>query len=108
MAKWISVLPVEELTAGMYQLLELDQVELLLVNIAGEFFAIENRCSHDGGELNGGEICAAEITCPRHGARFNLKTGAVLSAPAFENIATYPVRVIDNMVQVFDQKKITK
>jgi 3-phenylpropionate/trans-cinnamate dioxygenase ferredoxin subunit len=108
MAKWISVLPVDELTSGMTKLLEFDEVELLLINIAGEFFAVENRCSHDGGELNGGELCAAEITCPRHGARFNLKTGAALSAPAFESINTYPVRVIDNRVQVFDQEKITK
>ncbi|ABM03315.1 Rieske (2Fe-2S) domain protein [Psychromonas ingrahamii 37] len=105
MAKWISVLPADELSAGMTKVLALDQIELLLINIAGEFFAIENRCSHDGGELNGGEICAAEITCPRHGARFNIKTGAVLSAPAFENIATYPVRIIDNEVQVFLHEK---
>ena len=80
----------------------------MLTNIAGEFYAIENVCSHDGGELSGGEICGAEITCPRHGACFNLKTGAVLSAPAFENIRTYPVRVVDNMVQVFDQGTITE
>ena len=105
MAKWITALPVEALTPGMHKLLELEQVDLLLVNIEGEFFAIENRCSHDDGDLSSGEICDAEITCPRHGARFNLKTGAVLSPPAFENIATYPVRVVDNMVQVFDQEK---
>jgi 3-phenylpropionate/trans-cinnamate dioxygenase ferredoxin component len=105
MAKWISVLGVEELTPGMHKLLELEEIDLLLVNIAGEFFAVENRCSHDGGDLSSGEVCDAEITCPRHGARFNLKTGAVLSAPAFEDIATYPVRVVDNMVQVFDQAK---
>jgi len=108
MAKWISVLAVEALTPGMHKLLELEQIDLLLVNISGEFFAIENRCSHDDGDLSSGEICDAEITCPRHGARFNLKTGAVLSPPAFENIATYPVRVIDNMVQVYDQEKILK
>ncbi|PKH02666.1 (2Fe-2S)-binding protein [Psychromonas sp. MB-3u-54] len=105
MAKWIDVLPANELSAGMTKLLAFEEVELLLINIAGEFFAIENRCSHDDGELNGGEICAAEITCPRHGARFNIKTGTVLSAPAFDNIKTYPVRIVDNRVQVFDQEK---
>jgi 3-phenylpropionate/trans-cinnamate dioxygenase ferredoxin subunit len=105
MAKWISVLAVAALAPGMHKLLELEQIDLLLVNIAGEFYAIENRCSHDDGDLSGGEICDAAITCPRHGARFNLKTGAVLSPPAFENIATYPVRVVDNMVQVYDQEK---
>jgi len=101
MAQWIDVLAVNELKPGMHTLLNLQQESLLLVNVAGEFYAIANRCSHDGGELSDGEICAGEITCPRHGARFDLKTGAVLSPPAFEDIATYPVRVVNNMVQVF-------
>ena len=106
MAKWITVMPAEELKPGMHTLVELDQVDLLLVNVAGDFYAVENLCSHDGGQLSGGEICGAEITCPRHGARFDLTTGAVLSAPAFENIPAYPVRVVDNMVQVCDQGTI--
>ncbi|MEH6533949.1 MAG: non-heme iron oxygenase ferredoxin subunit [Photobacterium frigidiphilum] len=101
MANWIDVLPLDELKPGMHTLLELQKLELLLVNIAGGFYAIENRCSHDGGELSDGEICGTEITCPRHGARFDLKTGAVLSAPAFADIASYPVRVVANKVQVF-------
>ena len=104
MAQWINVLPANELKPGMHTLINLQQESLLLVNIAGEFYAIENTCSHDGGVLSGGEVCGCEITCPRHGARFDLKTGAVLSPPAFEDIATYPVRVVDNMVQVFDQQ----
>ena len=104
MAEWIEVLPVNKLKPGMHTLVNLKHVRLLLVNVAGEFYAIENMCSHDGGELSGGEICGTEITCPRHGARFDLKTGAVLSPPAFEDIATYPVRVVNNMVQVFDNE----
>ena len=82
MAKWITVLPVDELQPGMHTLVKLKQVQLLLVNVAGEFYAIENICSHDGGVLSGGEICGAEITCPRHGARFDIKTGVVLSPPS--------------------------
>lgn len=87
----------------MLTLVDLELVSLLLVNVAGQFYAIENICSHDGGELSDGQICGGEITCPRHGARFDLKTGAALCAPAFEDIASYPVRVVDNIVQVFDQ-----
>jgi 3-phenylpropionate/trans-cinnamate dioxygenase ferredoxin subunit len=104
MAQWIAVLPVNELTPGMHTLVDLEQVSLLVINVAGKFYAIENICSHDGGELSDGEICGAEITCPRHGAKFDVTTGAVLCAPAFEDIATYPVRVIDNIVQVSDQE----
>ena len=104
MAQWIDILPVNKLKAGMHTLINLRRESLLLVNIAGEFYAVENICSHDGGQLSGGEICGSEVSCPRHGARFDLKTGAVLSAPAFEDIATYPVRVVDNMLQVFDEQ----
>ena len=105
MAQWIDVLPVSKLKPGMHTLINLKRQSLLLANVAGEFYAVENICSHDGGKLSGGEISAAEITCPRHGARFDLKTGAVLSPPAFEDIATYPVRVVDNMLQVFDEQR---
>ena len=103
MAQWISVLPVNELKPGQHFLVELEHVTLLLVNIAGEFFAVEDLCSHDGGELSDGTICGIEITCPRHGARFNLKTGEVLCAPAYEDIDTYGVKVVNGIIQVFDE-----
>ncbi|MFT5881470.1 MAG: 3-phenylpropionate/trans-cinnamate dioxygenase ferredoxin subunit [Moritella sp.] len=103
MAQWITVLPVNKLKPGMHTLVDLRGNSLLLVNVAGELYAIENMCSHDGGELSGGEVCGSEITCPRHGARFDIKTGAVLSAPAFEDIETYPVRVVNNIIQVFGE-----
>ena len=82
-----------------------DDVSLLLVNVDGEFYAIENLCSHDGGELSDGEVIGTEIICPRHDSRFCLKTGTVLSAPAFEDIDTYPVRIVGGRVQVFDEAK---
>lgn len=103
MQKWITVGSIDDLTPGQYIYVELTTVGLLLINIGGEYFAVENVCSHDGGDLCEGTICGEEITCPRHGARFNLKTGEVLCAPAFEDIDTYPVRVVDNMVQVCNQ-----
>ena len=60
----------------------------------------ENACSHDGGDLSEGEINGSEITCPRHGARFCLKTGEVLCAPAFEDIEAYPIRVVDGRIKI--------
>ena len=103
MAQWINAVGINDLQRGMHTVVEREDVCLLLVNIDGEFYAVENICSHDGGELSDGDINGAEITCPRHGARFCLKTGKVLSAPAFEDIDTYPVRVVDERVQVFDK-----
>ncbi|MEY8200556.1 MAG: non-heme iron oxygenase ferredoxin subunit [Colwellia sp.] len=103
MSKWIEVFPASDLKPGRHTLVDLAGVELLLVNIDGELFAIENVCSHDGGELSDGKINGNEITCPRHFARFNLKTGAVLCPPAFEDINTYAVRIVDGSVQVSDE-----
>jgi len=103
MAEWIDAINVNELSAGMYSVVDLEDVSLLLVNVGGEFHAIENLCSHDGGELSDGEVIGAEIICPRHGSRFCLKTGTALSAPAFEDIETYPVRVVGDTVQVFSE-----
>ncbi|OUS28747.1 ferredoxin [Thalassotalea sp. 42_200_T64] len=104
MAQWIEIFPASELKSGMHAQVDLAELSLLLVNIDGEIYAIENVCSHDGGELNDGQINGFEITCPRHGARFNLKTGAVLCAPAFEDINTYRVRIINGLVQVYDEE----
>ena len=102
MSKWIEVFPASDLKPGRHTLVDLAEVELLLVNIDGELFAIENVCSHDGGELSDGKINGNEITCPRHFARFNVKTGAVLCPPAFEDINTYAVRIVDGAVQISD------
>jgi 3-phenylpropionate/trans-cinnamate dioxygenase ferredoxin subunit len=104
MSKWIEVFPASDLKPGRHTLVDIAGVELLLVNIDGEIFAIENVCSHDGGELSNGKINGNEITCPRHFARFNLKTGAVLCPPAFEDINTYAVRIVDGAVQVSDEE----
>ncbi|MCW8331435.1 non-heme iron oxygenase ferredoxin subunit [Photobacterium sp. SDRW27] len=103
MAKWIDVMPAKALSAGAYALIVLDEVELILVNINGSFYAVENVCSHDGGDLIEGEIDGDEITCPRHGARFCLRTGEALCAPAFEDIDSYITRVVDGKIQVFDE-----
>lgn len=103
MAQWIDVMPAEALLEGDSALIEINDAELILVNIGGSFYAVENACSHDGGELNEGEINGDEITCPRHGARFCLKTGEVLCAPAFEDIDSYPVRVRDGRIEIYDE-----
>ena len=63
-----------------------------LRNIDGALYAIEDVCSHDGGELAGGDVYGFEVECPRHGARFDLRTGAVTKPPAYEPIASFPVR----------------
>ena len=75
-----------------------------MFNVNGEYHAIEDVCTHDGGILTGGTVEGKEIMCPRHGARFSIITGGALSPPAYEPVPTFPVRVEDGMVQVKDDR----
>jgi len=65
-----------------------------------EYFAIEDVCTHDGAELTGGEIEGAEIVCPRHGARFCLRTGEALTPPAYEPVRVFATRIDDGRLWI--------
>jgi 3-phenylpropionate/trans-cinnamate dioxygenase ferredoxin subunit len=96
MAEWVKVAEVGELAPGAKKQIDLDGVEVALFNVDGEYYAIEDVCTHDGAPLAHGRFRGEEVTCPRHGARFNVKTGAALCMPAFEPVETYPVKVEEN------------
>ena len=66
----------------------------------GELYAIDDTCTHRGGPLSEGEVSGEEVTCPWHGAVYNIKTGAVLGPPAPRGVASYPVRVQGADVEV--------
>ena len=66
----------------------------------GDFYAIDYVCTHDGGPLGEGDVFGCEIECPRHGARFDVRTGAVTALPAVFPIATYPVTVENGEIRV--------
>ena len=83
----------DELGPGEKQVYEVDGIEVVVVNLDGEYFCVENVCTHDGGPLGHGELDGHELVCPRHGARFDARTGAVTRMPAFEPVATYEVKV---------------
>ena len=100
MAEWVKVAEVGEPTPGEKKQIDLDGVEVALFNIDGEYYAIEDLCTHDGAPLAGGKFAGDEVTCPRHGARFNVKTGAALCMPAFEPVDTYTVKVEGNDILV--------
>ncbi len=73
-------------------------------NLDGELHAIEDICTHDGGELASGVVDGDAIVCPRHGARFSIRTGEVLAPPAYEPVAVFPVRIEKGRVQVRDDR----
>jgi 3-phenylpropionate/trans-cinnamate dioxygenase ferredoxin subunit len=68
-------------------------IAVLICNTGGAFYAIEDVCTHDGGELDQGVLDGCEIECPRHGARFDVRTGAALTLPAFEPVRSFALRV---------------
>jgi len=72
----------------------------VIVNLDGQFYAIEDVCTHDGGPLGEGDLEGAELICPRHGSRFDVRTGEALTLPAFEAAPTYEVRVENGDVLV--------
>ena len=73
---------------------------MVILNIAGQYFAIEDICTHDDGPLGDGDIEGHNIVCPRHGGEFDVRTGEAVQLPAVVDIPAYPVRVVDEMIQV--------
>lgn len=103
MSDWVDVANVADFPKGSFREVNINNTSILVFNIDGNFYAIENLCTHDGGTLSEGCLQEDEIICPRHGARFCVRTGAVTSPPAYEDIATFPVRIMDGKVQVWGQ-----
>jgi 3-phenylpropionate/trans-cinnamate dioxygenase ferredoxin subunit len=82
-----------DVPSGTTRRVEHDGEALLVCNVAGAFYAIEDQCTHDGGELDQGELDGCRIMCPRHGAYFDVTTGAALTLPAILPVRTYALRV---------------
>ncbi|MEI2701546.1 MAG: non-heme iron oxygenase ferredoxin subunit [Baekduia sp.] len=100
MAETFEVCPLSELPPGTIRIVETPEVELMVVNCAGELLAIEDRCSHDDGPLAEGclDEAACTIECPRHGSLFDLRTGVPKTLPAYEPVESFPVTVGDDGV----------
>jgi 3-phenylpropionate/trans-cinnamate dioxygenase ferredoxin subunit len=98
----VAVCPLEALPPGTMKLVQAGLVTVGVFNIDGELFAVEDRCSHDDGPLVEGDWEPEEyvVICPRHGSRFDIRTGRPLTLPAVVPVATYDVRVEDGIVTV--------
>lgn len=104
MSDWTRVCAFGELAPGAWRVVDVDGAQVVVVNVEGCHHAIEDVCTHDGGDLAGGLICGHEIECPRHGARFDLRSGQALCAPAYEPVHVFPIRVEDGTVWVRDDR----
>jgi 3-phenylpropionate/trans-cinnamate dioxygenase ferredoxin subunit len=90
----------KDIPNGERLFVEIDEAYLVVFNIAGDMYAVEDICSHDDGPLGDGDLEGHEVVCPRHGARFDVRTGKALTFPAVEDIPAYPVQIVDGKIQV--------
>lgn len=100
MGEFTKVAEVEGFPDPGKQTLEVDERLVVLVCVDGQFHCIDDVCTHDGGPLGDGELHGCEIACPRHGARFDVRTGAALTMPATEATMAHEVKVEEGSVWV--------
>ena len=104
MNDWIRVCATSELLPGEFQVAFDGDTAIAVFNIDGAFYAIEDVCTHDGGELAGGPVDGFEIECIRHGAKFDLRTGEALCPPAYTPTVSFPVQIRDDGVWTRDDR----
>ena len=100
MQQFVFVALVVDITPGSLKQVEVDGTELAIANVEGRFFAIDNECTHSGCPLADGELDGYEVTCGCHGSRFDVRTGGVLSGPALDPVATFPLRLEGDRILV--------
>jgi nitrite reductase/ring-hydroxylating ferredoxin subunit len=100
MTSFVKVAAVAEIAPGRGKCVEARGRRIALFNIRGSYYAIDDACPHTGAPLCEGDLEDAEVTCPWHGAVFDVTTGACREGPSSEDVASYRVRVIDGNVEV--------
>jgi 3-phenylpropionate/trans-cinnamate dioxygenase ferredoxin subunit len=97
---FITVAQTADIPPGERKVFDVEGYYIAVFNVGGTYYAIEDVCTHDDGPLADGELDGYEIECPRHGARFDIRTGKVLSMPAVIDVPWFPVRVEGDDIQV--------
>jgi 3-phenylpropionate/trans-cinnamate dioxygenase ferredoxin subunit len=100
MSDFIKVANVSDVPDPGKQLLEVGDALVVLFHVDGRFYCIDDVCTHDGGPLGEGALCDHEIACPRHGAKFDVRTGKALTMPATEATGVHDVKVEGDDVYV--------
>ena len=100
MTDFVKVARTDEIKPGQARLVDVKGKQIALFNINGDFFAIDNVCTHEQASLAEGEISGHEVTCPLHGAKFDVRTGEVLGPPAYDDVGCYNVRVMGTDIEI--------
>jgi 3-phenylpropionate/trans-cinnamate dioxygenase ferredoxin subunit len=104
MSDWIDVMADSALAEDGHAVADVDGVDVAVFRIDGALYAVQDVCTHDGAEIASGRREGEVIICPRHGAKFCLKTGKILRGPAYEDLPCFPVRVEAGVIQVRDER----
>jgi 3-phenylpropionate/trans-cinnamate dioxygenase ferredoxin subunit len=102
---WSTVAKAGEIANNGCKAVSLDGAKVAVYNLNGEYFAVEDICTHDGGELSSGWVEDGRAICPRHFAEFSIRTGEALNLPGHQGVHRFPVRVRDRRVEVRDDRK---
>lgn len=105
MSDFVTVARADELSPGERMVVQIGRTWVAVFNVEGQFYAIQDVCTHDDGPLAEGKLIGCEIECPRHGARFDLRDGRVTAPPALVPVPVYDVRVQDGQIQVASKKR---
>jgi|SRR5215467_7650973 3-phenylpropionate/trans-cinnamate dioxygenase ferredoxin component len=100
MAGFLTVAKTEEVAQGRGKMVEVSGKRIALFNVSGAYYAIDDTCTHQGGPLSEGVLAGNEVTCPWHGAVYDVTTGEVLGPPAPKGVSRYNVRVSGNNIEV--------
>ena len=100
MSDFVKIATTGDVAPGEVKVYDVDGKRIALCNVDGTFYAIDDVCTHDGGPLDQGQLEGEQIECPRHGARFDVRTGRAVVLPAIVPVRTYPVEVVDGDVKV--------
>jgi len=100
MGEFVKAASTNEIPPGQARLVVVKGKEIALFNVDGAYFALANACTHEEGPLAEGEVEGHEVTCPWHGAKFDIRTGEVLCDPAYDAVARYNVRVTGSDIEV--------
>ena len=100
MADFIAVAKVEEIPPGERLVVQIGRNWIVIFNVDGTLYALEDQCSHEEYPLSDGFIVGCEIECAKHGARFDLRTGKNTAPPAFMPVRAYEVRIVDDDIQI--------
>jgi len=98
--EFVQVVETGDLRSGERIMIEIDELPIAIFNVSGKFYAIGDVCTHDDGPLGDGELNGFHIICPRHGGRFDIRTGKALTLPAFVDTPWYPTREVDGWVEI--------